>query len=515
MSNDIKVTMTSDQRQLMADFIKQQEALQKTSQKFVELGVNAEKALRKAQNEVTTTKVSFTNILPSITNMAAGYLSATTAINTFITAQKQAQDEATATGKKFDDIFRKMQVQGGMTDLQRVENQARVLSVAEKVGVTSDFAGGAARQLISSDFSNEQSTGGSLRNVLEGMAAANVLDQDPTEVVKSVSQFIDAMGMKKDDASVKTVLRGLTNLQATGATELMDASQLASKVQGFRGLVSPEELLGTFEVMRQKTSGENASTALKIFGERLTTVTGSKERLASLKKLGLKPEDVDFKGENIREVLDRVSKGAEALPSTISKGVLADLFGTDALSSISGLLADRGKITGNIQTVQDENLYQRSIGIATSGRNAESRRQGVRQERLALMEDEGADIARRELDNQLRAQGFSPAGRAFVTAGFDTARTFGASVEDALTFSQPGQGVITGRIPGMREGGEIAVREAVLVTLRAINPEEYQRRIDAFNQQQLATMRSIDATLKRNPVAPPPKPPSAALGAKR
>jgi hypothetical protein len=515
MSNDIKVTMTSDQRQLIADLIKQQQELTKVSGKFVELGTNAEKAMRKAQGEITTTKVSFTNILPSITNMAAGYLSASAAISTFITAQKQAQEEATATGRKFDEIFRKMQVQGGMTDLQRVENQGRVLAAAEKVGVDSTFAANVATQMISSGFSTQDATGAGLQTMLQGFAASNLLGQDPTQLTQAVGQFLAAQGMDKNSQNLKRVMVGSQRLFKATDMQVSDLSQLAGKSQGLAGAFTPEETLATFDVLREKTGADVASTSLKIFTDRLRGASQDKQRTDTLKKLGLTAADVDFQGENIETVLERLATGFGSVKATDREGLMQKLFGTEASSPIAGLIRDRGKVGAALGVIGDNAGFNEDVKIATSGRNAEERRQEVRRERLALMEDEGADIARKELDNQLRMQGFSPAGRAFVTTGFDTARTFGASVEDALTFSQPGQGVITGRIPGMREGGEAAVREAVLATLKAINPEEYQRRVEEFNRKQLEVMRSIDANIKRQPIAPPPKPPSAALGAKR
>lgn len=465
------------------------------------------RAVKQAGETNKAAQPMFSSLGGTVMQFAGAYISASTAINGFVSAQQEANAEAEAAGKKFDDIFRNLQITAGLTDMQKKGAQAGVLRAAESAGVTSEFAGRTAKQLISSDFSVEQATGSTLKTTLEGLSAATARGQDPAQTVKAMSQFMDALGMDKTEGNAKGFLRAMTNLQS-GASEIIDASQIAGKVQGFRGKASQDELLASFEIMRKKTGAENASTALKIFGERLTTVTGSKERMKALKSLGLTAEDVDFQGEDMATILERINTGAEKIKGPKREGVLADLFGTEALPSITGLMTDRGQMGDIIKTMNDDAKYQKSVDIAKQGRNSEANRQEVRRERMAFEEDMGGDIVRNEFDLQMRERGMSGFQRGFYTMGFDAARIMGATPEQAVGFAAPNS--ILGEDVSKR-----VVEEAVMAGTKAIDPEKYQRDLAEYNKQQLELMKSIDASLKnRPPVAPPGKPPSSGQGAR-
>lgn len=443
-------------------------------------------------------------VTSSLTGLVAGYASLTTAVNFFRQANEEAMRAAEEAATKQDDMFRRFQVQGGLTDLGRAESQGKILQAAESVGVDPSFAAKAATQLVSSGFSVQEATGGSLDILLQGLAASNLTDSDPTQLTQSLGQFLAAQGLDKNATNLQRVLVGSQRLFKATDLQVGDLSQLAGKSQSLSGSMTPEEVLATFDVLREKIGADNASTALKIFGDRLRGAEGDKERTSVLKTLKLKPQDVDFIDEDVRTVLARLSKGFESVPETKRSGLLQKLFGTEASSPIEGLLRDRSKIGDALGFIGDQKGFDEDVRIATSGRNAAGRRQAARRERQLAETNANRDLYGNALEEFERTRGTSPVQTAFRRQAYNLMTGFGFSPETSVRtvsgsdIGNPDNAANVERILGQVSADLRELSEATKANTQATKSGQSIK---------------VNVTQRSSKSAPPPPRPAAALSA--
>ena len=275
-------------------------------------------AVRKSKVELDDSAKSGTLSLSAlggkIAGIATAYFSVGSAISAVMAANRKWIEETEAAANRVDVSMRKVAVQGGLNAVQSKEAQKKIGDIAIETSVNPALARSGAQQLISSGFSVEDATGPALRTLLQTAVASNVKDQDPTQAAQSLGQFIEAMGLQKNAANLEKVAVGTQRLFKGTDLQLSDLSQLAGKSQSFAGRQDTEEVLATFDVLREKTGADKASTALKIFGDRLMGAKGDKEREDQLQRVGIRPENVDLQGETITEALDRIDAGMARLP---------------------------------------------------------------------------------------------------------------------------------------------------------------------------------------------------------
>lgn len=401
----ITVTTTANDRDLLASFTKQQAALDKQMRQYDELvrkTKEAEKAAKRAADDAPINRG-----VAAVSRLAAGWLSIGAAVGAYIAANRQAMAETQQHSRDLDEIMRKFQVQAGLTDLQREDSQKKILDIAIKNATKKEFAGKVATQLVSSGFTAEAATGEALDIALQGFQASNLMNEDPTQLTQAMGQFLEAQGLEKNPKNLERIMVGAQRLFKGTDLQVSDFSQLAGKSQALGKRMSPEEIMGTFDVLRGVTTAEKASTAIKIFGERLTGAKGDKQREDVLTQMGLAPEDVDMIGENVVAVLDRIAVAIDKVKETEREPLLQKLFGTEAGSPIAGLLANRGKIGPAMALLGDRAGFAEDVGIATSGRNAINTRLELQQQVEAARGDRGSEEINRAFDLSLRKNGYS------------------------------------------------------------------------------------------------------------
>lgn len=427
------------------------------------------------------------NIGGQIGGLLVGYTSIATAITKILDANRQWIDDTEEVGKSFDRVIRKFQVQAGLSDLEKTEHGRAILTGARTAGVDKDFAGKVATQLVSSGFATDEASGAALKVALKGFAASNLLNQDPTQLTQSLGQFLEAQGLEKNAKNLENLLIGSQRLFKATDFQVSDLSQLAAKSQGLAGRLKPEEVLAAFDVLRGKTDAEKGSTALKIFGERLTGANEKKEQRDALKELKLKPEDVDFLDEDVQTVLDRLGKAFDAVPEKRRSGLLQKLFGTEASSPIEGLLRDRAKVGEALKVIQDRAGYDEAVRIGTSGRQAAANRIQIDKELALLGEDQKFDLHRASFEATMLERGSSNVGRSLALGIYDTAAALGFSPETATFLGTTGGAE-----------GQLTRQQTAERVQQAEDPE-------AFRREQLALLRSMDRRLEENGKKPPVK----------
>lgn len=411
-----------------------------TEEQHARAVARANEELKKAS---ATQQTYAQSVLANVGGMVTGYLSVGAAVGSIksivgevIRANREMLQQVDEAGTKLDANFKKFAVQAGLQGLEREDAQSKIAALATKNAVGEDplkYATSAATQLVSSGFSVEDATGGALDATLQAAAASNLGDSDPAALVQAAGQYLSAMGMEKNAENLKEVLIGSQRLFKATDFQVSDLSQLAGKSQGLAGVIDWKQALASFDVLREKTGADTASTALKIFGDRLRGAKEDKQRTDVLSEIGLTPEAVDLQGESVSEVLDRLAGGLESVDPTRRAGLLQKFFGTEASSPIEGLIRDRDKVGQALSTIGDVEGFQRDVDIGTSGKDAALKRQQVRRETSLAALDQEDSLIRGEIEQRSLDAGEAPISRKTRSLTYDWARYFGLDTETATT----------------------------------------------------------------------------------
>jgi hypothetical protein len=382
MSQKIEFELAANDTSAKAAWERQQKAINGVIEK---LGKLEDAAARQSKKQEGWLSKGATQLA----GMAAGYLSVTGAINGVIASNQQMLDQADEVSLKYDAMFRKLRVQGALTEAQSDEAKAGVLGVAKKYGFTAEETAAASTQLISSGFSAKEGTGASLDAFIAGAAASNLQGQDTTRLAMSVTQLMQSQGKELNAENLREVVQGTQRLFEANNIQLADLEQLAGKGLSFKGRASMPELLGMMTVGKDVLGADTASTGIKIFGERLMGAKGDKQRTDVLKKMGLTPEDVDMAGESVGTVLDRMAEGMNKLKPEERAGQMQKLFGTEAAGFASLMVDRRDKLDALVAQQSDRAGFDEAVKRATSGKGAARRRSDVLDDEAALLAETG------------------------------------------------------------------------------------------------------------------------------
>lgn len=358
--------------------------------------------------------------------IAAGYIGVNTAVQGLIATNRQYFAEVEEAAAKVFDIFQRFRVQSGLRGLEAEEAQGEIGRVALVRGVPLEQAGATATQLVSSGFSVDDAKGRALDSALKVLQASNLArpDVDPAQTIKAASSYLAAQGLEKNAQNLERVGVQFQRLFLATDVQLSDLQTFAPQSAGLAGLLSVEEQFAAFDIARGIAGQpESAAVFLRNFGATLGGSSESASAQAALEKLGLTSQDVDFVGENLGTVLDRLSEGLEALPEERRLGVLSQLFEKRGAPLAKALIRDRDKIDDLIATQKDVAGFEDDVREASSGRNALLVRQQIRKELQLASEDQGVEGLFNEAQELDRERGRWIVRRAF-RRGLANARLF-------------------------------------------------------------------------------------------
>jgi hypothetical protein len=335
-------------------------------------------------------------VASSIIGISSGYQLVTKGVEIWRQANDEIIRQAEETGRIYDDIFRKFRVQSGLAGLQATAAQERILDLAEKNAVEEQEAGAAVTQLVSSGFAPDDAAGAAGDAFLQIMAATNQTDKqvDRAGMAKVLSQFLGGTGkdltsenLLDTGVKIQRLFKG-TNLQ------LSTAGALAKEAGAVKGALSEEELLASGAALSKTFDDATLSTGIRNIVGRLRTAAASKEKVAALGQLGLKPEDVDFVGENLDEVLGRLQTGLAGVSKEQEAPILKKLFEEAGVAVATNLIENRENIQSFIGLQGDRQGFAADVAVAQSGRNAAALRQQIRERRRRAAEDQQGDLVR-------------------------------------------------------------------------------------------------------------------------
>lgn len=374
-----------------------------------------------------------TSGIGKLATMAMGFVSVQGAISGVINANQQMIDQADTAAIKYDELFRKINVQAALRGLESAGMQKSITDTAISNASTIEEAAGTAQQLAGAGFSSADASGGALDAMLKLFAGTGQTGTgNAGQLTQSATQFISAMGLDRTAENLERVAVAVQQSYKAGDLQLEDLTQIAAKSSGLAGKLSPEQTLGAFATIRETMGGEQASTGLKIFGERVTGAREDPMRMDLLKRMQIKADDIDLVGEDINQVLDTMSKGVERLPEKERTAVLQRFFGSEGASAASYLIKNRDRIGFYQERMANREGFVDDAAEASSGPAAQRRR-------LALMRDQAAVEKFRNEKNMLDAAdiaaqeaGLSPAMRALSRLEANAALFLGVSPESAV-----------------------------------------------------------------------------------
>lgn len=488
MADDYQVVFSADDRDLINSYLQQTDKIQKLQLELKKWQKEAMEAGRASEKAAKEGAAGADRMIKGVAGIAAGWLSASGAVSAYMATNKEAIVESERHAEVLDDIVRKFRIQSGMSAMQGDDAKRAILKNAYRSGVTKDQAFAAGTQLVSSGMEADEAKAGGLKAFLDVLGASNQTGKsvDSEGLSKALMQYLESQGMAKTGANVaqiggqvQALFKG-TNLQLSGLPAL------AKEGAGLAGAMSPQEQLAAFAKLTGSFDESTSATSLRNYVQRLQTAGSKKDASASLKKMGLRPEDVDFVGENFDTVTGKLSEGLENVPEKDRAGVLKSIFEEAGIAPAKALMNGRADFAKNLALQQDLTGFQADVKLSQQGRGAASRRHALENEiGLAETAQNYGDTAQ-AMRNSMRKYGESPARLGLATMGFNLAASVGASPEQSLSFAMP-----TG------EMGNLQRQDARNSIERAQDPDAFLR-----GQQEEARARAEHtAALRENTAA--------------
>jgi hypothetical protein len=275
----------------------------------------------------------------------------------------------------------------------------------------------------------QEATGGSLNELMFGMAAAGEREGDPGQFATSLAGYLFATGKEKNAGNMRDALQRVFSLGSTNF-QLQNLPELA-KEAGALGALSSQEQFAAMATLQESMPGAQAATGLRSVTLSLTAKKRNKEAQEALKNLGIDADKIDLQGESLYQALGVIGDAYGKADKNTRDSDLAKFTGTEYLSSFKSLITNKENFAKNLKLQEDVAGYEEAYDIATSGRNAAQTRIDVGLERQAFENDQRDDLFMKQRRYEMQSQGYSRARIMLNDLGYETARFFGASQEFA------------------------------------------------------------------------------------
>lgn len=318
-------------------------AIARLEKKYGDLENSMKQVSRRSKSDASDASADLKQWAATLATVGLGYSALSGFISQAAASQREFQREAQTTVRSVDEMIRKLRVQADMNAIQGAGTQSALAAIAVKNATDLPTAMAASEELISQGFDVKSGTGGAVDRLLASMKGTNAKADQIKELAGAYGAFLAATGQEKNTENLEKLTRMIQPVFNTAALQPSDIPELAPKVQALSAVMTPEEIIGQFTVMKEKSNAEVGSTALKIFWSKLQTAAGNEESIRALGEMGLKPADVDVLGETPSQILDRLAEGLQRVPAERQPIVMNQLFDERATSAAMGLIRDREK----------------------------------------------------------------------------------------------------------------------------------------------------------------------------
>lgn len=278
-------------------------------------------------------------------SVGAAVAAVTSAINAQWEAVKRLRQEKIGNTNDVDEVWTQFQVQSGLKNGPESDRVRAQLFQTIANRRTAPLPGlESAVALGSAGASVQDITGGGLDEFLKLITASNAVGRgsgNQAELAKSMVMFLKANGLQPNREGMAGTslaiqqLFGGTNLQLSNLNRFAPEAGKIAKMSG----MAPEDQLAQYSMFLDTMEESMGAVAMRSGIVRLATAGSTPEQVKALKGIGLKPEDVDFQGEDWAEVYSRLQKGFSGVPAERANISAKKLFGDEGLPFYTTLLA--------------------------------------------------------------------------------------------------------------------------------------------------------------------------------
>ena len=351
----------------------------------------AAKASKKSSDDAKTAfdgqAVAVRGVEGSLLSLVGRVGAATTVIGLLGAAIKGATDKnrewsrsTDETVRRLDEARLKLAIQGGFDQRGLAGVEPRIRKALLETPST-DAAGAfeIMTQIASSGFKQADiDSGEALKSILDINAATTMFGRgvvSPKDSTLAISQFLKGTGVVQPDAKQIRDLGGkIAQLFNKSDLQFPFLKELAGESAALTSFgITPEEQLAAFATLSDVKSAPEAATGLRAMATDLATAGASKDKTAALRKLGLKPADVDLVGENLTTALQRLQGGLGNVDPTKQNQLLVRLFGERTLSSATTLMGQMDKFR-MLRGAMEGNEFEKALGTFQTSRVASRNR---------------------------------------------------------------------------------------------------------------------------------------------
>lgn len=335
--------------------------------------------------------------------------------------------------------------QGDRNPADRQKITGQFLDIAEANKAQPELVAAAATAFESAGFAGTEANG-LLDLYVKAAQSANATGVAPEDVIKPVSQFLEAQGREKTADNFAGVMMKGRGLFSSGAFEFSDLEHVAKIAPGLSASgATEEEILGMFASMRESLSPEVAATGLKNVVAKLKAAPGDKGRSEALQEIGIKASDVDIAGESAETALTRLSDALAKVDEQTRNVTLGKLFGLESTDAAIALMNSfqSGDVSKRIAMQNDQAGFVRGYQIAQSGPAAAEQEAKVKAIRTDLNRE--ADAMQERLTRQAQERMNQRAMQRATEGGRISDMWFGAD-EQIRQFTRRQGEKLTGRV---------------------------------------------------------------------
>ncbi|HEY0982671.1 phage tail tape measure protein [Schlesneria sp.] len=419
-------SLGSEQDNLFAKVRRYQELLKAGSidqKEYVKAVSRAYAEQRKMTEETKSSGDALTRLGTRLAGIATAYVSVTRAVQFLTTANREAQQAAEDAASKQEDLLKRFQVQAGLNQIQGRQAKVSIYKAAIDTATTSEDAFNTAAEMVSTGFSADQAQGPALTPFLKLMKAQALTPDKATSSKEMAAAFSMFLTANKKDLNAQNVEELATQIQGLKETPLKipDLQQLAKHSGTLRELggMSAEDQLANFAMLRKTQIAEEAGTHMREIVRQLATSKSSPKVVEQLNRMGLQPEDVDFKGEDFRTVMGRLKKGIESLPQEDRASALDIVVEGRNISSTITEMEGLDEVDDLKKKMNDKAGFAADVATTTTGKNATSIRQKTAMEMVKAAKDMNSKTMREAYELKLETSGLTPLGVSTGMAAYD------------------------------------------------------------------------------------------------
>lgn len=414
---------------------------------------------------------------------------ATRAVHEYIDANRKLIQQSSETTLSLDESFRGVRLVGKLFDEQAARRaELSIQATANKHAVRIPQANAAAYQLASGGVPMEEIlAGGGLEEFLKMAKATNAAGrgEDMKATARSATMFLSATGEGMNSEGLHNLGRSMSGLFQTNV-EMADLEELAAVGKGIKemgGQVKSQDMLAMYSILRDTIPAAESATHFRNSILNLATASDDPKSKAALRRMGIKPEQVDFVGEDMEQVFTTLAAGVQRLKPEERTVMLNRIFGQRNIVGAQAMMAGVGLMPERRRMAGDESSYDSAIALAESGVTAER----VRAENKQMQSLQGggnAEIMTESISReaQLRADGWSPVGV--------KVRGWGRGAAETMGF--PGMADAGENLATLNFGPVVLLTETLQAISRALGTDAKPREIllrDGNGNTQRATER--------------------------